>query len=197
MYRSAIAIVIATACACSAPPITPDPTGGNNDGGDGAGGNGGDSLGGSSSGGGGTSPGGFESGKRLKERYYSASDGARSHLGWRDTTLDLDCEFGKASDGQMRCLPLAAPVAYYRDSACTEPVVYSRCGKPDYASQAVNGCGARILSVGGEYNGNAFYAPNNSNNCDGATPPPGVQFYETSGEVSSETFVAATVQVEQ
>lgn len=66
-------------------------------------------------------------GSRLKIRWLDGPDGQRSFEGFYDTQLKVPCFFLKASDGELRCLPLAhlldAALSDWADSACSTPVV--------------------------------------------------------------------------
>lgn len=66
---------------------------------------------------------GDHSGSRLKRRLFVTADGFAHQVGWHDTTLDFDCEFMTAGDGQIRCGPTQyESVRLFRDTACTDPV---------------------------------------------------------------------------
>jgi hypothetical protein len=72
-------------------------------------------------------------GSRLKANYYAGSDGSQQFLAtFHDTMRNEDCAFSTASDGTIRCLPIAGGASgatvseysvYYADAACTQPVV--------------------------------------------------------------------------
>src|SRR5690349_19903368 len=70
-----------------------------------------------------SSIGGAQDGARLKVRSVTTPDGAIVPLGWRDSTLGLDCAFEVASDGKLRCLPMTPfySSGKYADAACTIP----------------------------------------------------------------------------
>jgi hypothetical protein len=76
------------------------------------------------------------SGSRLKAKWYVGSDGARQFAGWHDSQLNVDCDFGQASDGTIRCLPPPAGVTigtqgYFSDAGCTQMLgVTDGCGHP-------------------------------------------------------------------
>ena len=87
-------------------------------------------------------------GSRLKANYYEGSDGSQQFLStFHDAQRSEDCAFATASDGTIRCLPVAnvRPGAspsvygvYYGDAACTMPIVaVSTCAgntAPKYVS---------------------------------------------------------------
>ncbi len=85
------------------------------------------------------------SGTRLKAKHLSATDGSKQfNYSWRDSPRNEDCQFMRASDGKLRCLPNQyAWAQYFADSACTKPVAttLTSCGAPPYLITYVsNGC---------------------------------------------------------
>ncbi len=194
-------LVLAAACSDE---IGPDPSGGtgastaNSMGGtDAAGGAGGNADGGSSSSGGSTPGGGFESGGRLKARTLVGSDGARSPAGWVDSALSVECQWGKASDGQTRCLPSNHAIAtYYADAACTVPVLLTSCGSPTHVYVPTDSCNSsfRVYPVTGSYSG-AYHQRLDASTCIQVNTTTGA--LTTGAEMSPEAFVAATVEIEQ
>lgn len=94
----------------------------------------------------------YQSGTRLKANYLSGPDGSRQFVGWHDSLTGVDCEYGTASDGMMRCLPTGGQLAGYADAACTQAVasVPKGCAAPAFAKQPtppVNGCGPTTLHL--------------------------------------------------
>lgn len=70
------------------------------------------------------------SGSRLKARYYRGADGSRLvNLGPWDGERDEACNFGKASDGKLRCLPSGAGSSVFRDDGCSVPAFDVGCAK--------------------------------------------------------------------
>lgn len=68
-----------------------------------------------------------QSGSRIVAKTLVGSDGSRQFVGWRDSTLGVDCAFATASDGRTRCLPGApasgwTPAIIYGDAACSVAV---------------------------------------------------------------------------
>jgi hypothetical protein len=55
-------------------------------------------------------------------------DGAAAFVRWHDTEVGVDCSFMHDEAGRWRCLPTGANVVF-RDAACTEAVLLSRCGE--------------------------------------------------------------------
>jgi hypothetical protein len=72
----------------------------------------------------------FTAGTRLAGRYAVSPNGARQYRGPYDTMLKRPCQFARAEDGKVRCLPLA-PAALdldggelmFRDPGCTEALL--------------------------------------------------------------------------
>lgn len=63
----------------------------------------------------------YQSGSRLRARLLDAGGGAVRFVGWRDTTLGLDCTV-RATDHGYRCVPDGETRApSFSDAACTEP----------------------------------------------------------------------------
>ena len=51
--------------------------------------------------------------------------------GWHDTMSDVDCTFTLATDGKMRCLPLASKATIlFTDDACKSPTVVAVLSEP-------------------------------------------------------------------
>jgi hypothetical protein len=72
-----------------------------------------------------------QSGTRLKVQYYVGADGSKQAAGMFDSQLNVQCYFGKASDGKTRCLPVPAaqpPLvtiytgSYFADANCSQPL---------------------------------------------------------------------------
>ncbi len=64
------------------------------------------------------------SGSRLRvERYEPAEGGPAMYRDVFDTEIDDVCAFTLATDGRWRCLPQRGTLVYYRDGACTQPIV--------------------------------------------------------------------------
>jgi hypothetical protein len=163
----------------------------------------------------------YQSGSRLKAKYYAGSDGSKEFVGWYDSMLSLDCIFLQASDNTTRCLPAyyslggAAGAAStlveassYADAACTQ-LVYSitTCaGSPQYiletVSQTMDGsaCTAytfyRVLLRGSPVTLTQTFSKT-ATGCSAATTftAPST-FYSVGNEVSPSNFVQATTQTE-
>lgn len=73
------------------------------------------------------------SGSRIVARRGHTADGARVLIGWHDELLDIDCDFVTATDGRMRCLPIAqaATVSYFADEWCSVQAVVLPCPPGD------------------------------------------------------------------
>lgn len=112
----------------------------------------------------------FVSGSRLKVRKIVGGDGSEQQLGFRDTTLNLDCTFQRAEDGSQRCLPEAAASKsagdpqFWLDAACTVPVIQvANCGRPEYLRVVADQCaGNAAIWTTKDYTGPVFVgtAPN-------------------------------------
>lgn len=62
----------------------------------------------------------FRDGTRLKRVRMRAEGALDFLLNWYDTELDIECTFQKATDGELRCLPiLNAGSLIYLDASCT------------------------------------------------------------------------------
>ena len=89
----------------------------------------------------------YQSGTRIEARVVTTPDGAKALFGWRDTLLDMNCQFGNTADGTVRCVPASvAKLGYYSDSACTIPVAYyskeTSCLTDTPTHASLNGVGA-------------------------------------------------------
>ena len=148
-----------------------------------------------------------QSGSRIKMNVLSTPDGARSFTGWRDTLLDLDCNFQLAGDSVTRCLPVTdtfhvSSSPYFADAACSIPVATrSGCTGPEprhilrSPDQAICGAGGfRVFQAGAKYT--TVYARNGASGCLAATPTPPVSYYALGAEVDPSTFQSATAAVE-
>ncbi|MBM4363719.1 MAG: hypothetical protein FJ104_13645 [Deltaproteobacteria bacterium] len=81
------------------------------------------------------------SGTRLKSKYIAGADGSRlvEPDVLFDSQLGVDCRFGKAADGAVRCVPadvtgggwLGAP--FFKDDACTDGVTFVAAPPPGCA----------------------------------------------------------------
>jgi hypothetical protein len=71
-------------------------------------------------------------GGRLVPAFVATSSTGALTRGWHDNEKNLDCVFGKASDGKLRCLPTAPKgILFYTDGACSSPsrvVTYAEAG---------------------------------------------------------------------
>jgi len=82
----------------------------------------------------------FESGSRLQARSIGPSGGAdRVFAYFEDSDLGVPCAFRLATDGILRCLPLAdrlVETIAYVDAGCTEPAQAYACGDVRYRLEA-------------------------------------------------------------
>ncbi|MGD0680025.1 MAG: hypothetical protein ABSC94_31970 [Polyangiaceae bacterium] len=90
-----------------------------------------------------------QSGTRLKLQYYAGSDGSKQTAGMFDSQLNVQCYFGKASDGTIRCLPAPSPNTvtastqnYFADASCTQALgLTGLCSTPTVIAMSVtNNC---------------------------------------------------------
>jgi hypothetical protein len=160
------------------------------------------------------------SGGRLKSKYIAGADGSRLYEPdvLHDTTLDVDCAFGTAADGQLRCLPTLAPSAssgwgvfYYSDPQCTKPEVIlnapaAGCAadppKYIYLQDPVPYCGApaggtpmHIYPVGaliGAFPAGAYVINGGECKTPQGYPQGNFIFYELGNELPASTFAAGT-----
>ena len=91
------------------------------------------------------------SGTRIRARVQTTPDGAKAHLGWHDSMLNVDCGFQRAADDTERCLPAGGANiggSFWGDAACSVPLASGSpgCATPTYATNeltttclAVNG----------------------------------------------------------
>jgi hypothetical protein len=169
-----------------------------------------------------------QSGSRLKRKFFLGDDGAREYEHWIDTaagtvssirnlwydaTRDEDCATQRASDGQLRCLPVDASFSFeavYADPACTQPLLELKAGPagcplhvPRYGrTMEFSGCPSdgfklRYFAVGALAGpGTQVYRMNGAA-CTGPTGlDPTVTTYELGPEVAPSEFVGLTPSVE-
>jgi hypothetical protein len=175
---------------CSDETIGPDPdtttSSGNSMGGDGAGAN---------------SAGlGYENGTRLVARNMVAADGASQFWGWYDSELKIECNFGKAEDGETRCLPSGPQTfegtlgARYSDAGCTQLVVTagpSCAPKPTHANK-YDACGQnRTVYAIGDNVGTVYQGT--PGDCTASGPSDSV-YYEVGAKLPASGFVSAVVE---
>ena len=80
---------------------------------------------------------GGKSGSRLLAERWTSSDGTSSFAGWYDSELDTRCEWKRAADGTLRCIPNELYPSYFADSACTRRAYTGGAGcTPKYAGAA-------------------------------------------------------------
>jgi hypothetical protein len=96
---------------------------------------------------------GVVSGSRLRAMFYDGGGGALRLRGWFDSELGTQCNFLRARDGQMRCLP--SPLAMFADTACAMPV-WRTVGcepTPRYVTAFVPGPASVVYALGEPYTG--------------------------------------------
>ena len=125
----------------------------------------------------------------VSEKVLVATDGARQHLSFQDTTRHADCTFQLMGDGVTRCLPEAptGPV-YYSDAECAKPALVNYypgsmpCAKSTetnlWIASSLETCGGRraVYSLidytgpGPDGNSEIYQYSNNSGPGPSATP---------------------------
>lgn len=154
---------------------------------------------------------GWESGSRLKAKYYQATDGSKQAFGWHDSQLNFDCVFGPTTDGKTRCVPLSGAVAsvgnYFLDAGCSVPVALSPigCASGNYAASVFTGqvCanGWSLNETFTYYGVGAKLSPampffGKPGSCAQTPVPETFDAYTTTGVVPPSTFVEAVEKVE-
>src|SRR5690606_31668279 len=68
----------------------------------------------------------YENGSRLRAvSLGEIGSSARRLMAWYDTELETECSFGRAEDGELRCLPARQSLAAgFLDAECMEPAYY-------------------------------------------------------------------------
>ena len=143
-------------------------------------------------------------GARLIERRYAIADGYGYRISLYDTELGTDCTFGLASDGELRCLPVAGPGmrisgAYFTDRSCRIPLVSDAQGCPSEfvsSSESPDGCSPALSTVyrrGARYTGSVYYTPAT---CTLATRPSdfGLTFYQRGEMIEPAAMVLGTLE---
>ncbi len=164
-----------------------------------------------------------ESGTRLKAKFTLGSDGSKLFEPevMHDTQLDVDCNFRKAADGQLRCLPLAGVASFdgwgllfFKDDQCTQPyaaVVEAGMGcdgnplpymvsviPPAACATSNNELASRVYEVGAEITVSwTPYTLNGNGDCVQAQggPLPDPPKYDLT-EVPASSFVSASPGVD-
>lgn len=140
------------------------------------------------------------SGSRIKVKAFSTADGARGIAGWYDSMLKIDCAFGVAPDGKLRCLPtsVATVASYYADSGCSTALAVSGCGQAPPPYGWIPGSGASCSS--GQYvqltpHQGVLYV-GSPTNCAPTDPISTLQFFRTVAVVAPSIFAEGTVDVQ-
>jgi hypothetical protein len=155
----------------------------------------------------------YQSGSRLKAKYYAGADGSKQFLGWHDATLDLDCTFQPTADGWVRCIPTwtgfggnVTPYTAFSDSGCSQRVALaggSFCSTPTWASWTDPGSacgpgGAHLAKMGTvlTHAPAQLYSLQPDGSCAGSAVPSGETVFSLLPESAPSTFVQATIQTE-
>lgn len=151
-------------------------------------------------------PAGWESGSRLRARYYDGGDGSRAYVGFYDTALQVNCSPLKATDGVTRCLPASASVAkLYSDPSCSAPILgfIGTCSAPpsmvSLTDTSSSNCGAadyslEVWAVGAPYTGPVYLQSSSCLDIT-ASAPSSYTIYQASLEPPS-SFVVMTEGVD-
>lgn len=142
----------------------------------------------------------FTSGTRLRVRKVTGDDGSVQQLGFFDSTLNVACAFGVASDGSWRCLPTtytSVSTTLYDDAGCTKTVAVATCsGEALYAREPVgtacNGA-ATFYAVTGIHTGPVYQQVGAT--CMQATLP-GFTFHDVGAVVDVGTFAKGAESIE-
>jgi hypothetical protein len=91
-------------------------------------------------------------GARLRARVVEVAGGGEERLGWRDTALDVDCEFTEVGAAELRCLPEFTATAtttetFFADARCSIPAAALSAPFGWFEGCAVPGF-ARVQTVG-------------------------------------------------
>ena len=143
----------------------------------------------------------YASGTRLHAEVYAAGAAKLWH-DWYDTQLKVQCSFGDAEDGSVRCLPSGPSVAsasFYADAACTTKVALSdeACATPTYALSTPGGasCGKTAVStIGAPFTGPTYQM--NNGTCAPATTAPTAKFFSVGATVPPSAFVSGSMKTE-
>ncbi len=181
-------------------------TGGSTGGGTG-GGSGGGAGGGSGGGAGGGSAGSdlAQSGSRLKIRWATSADGQTMVIGYRDTQLNVDCNFQRTADGALHCLPYGAVgtslvPSYFADASCTQAVVYTSltyCAPPTLAEALDSSvCPVRyhLFQLGAEsHPAKIYYRSSSGTGCASMTVSASMHVHPLAAEITAAAYVKADV----
>ncbi|HEV8247188.1 MAG TPA: hypothetical protein VGP93_15530 [Polyangiaceae bacterium] len=140
---------------------------------------------------------GYLSGSRLRAG-VDLADQAKSFTHWRDTTLNVDCEFRTASDGATRCMPMSNGYIEFGDAACTTRVAVFYPDTPvtpyivDPAPTFTCGMGDPYRATGATVSISKLYYDNNGTCMQDADPQPGMTMVELGDVVDPTTFAEAS-----
>lgn len=153
-----------------------------------------------------------QDGSRLKAVWLVGEDGSRQFSGWRDAQLVLPCEFLRASDDEVRCLPHTPfdnqeGLISYSDPACSVAVAWRPwpfCGDTEYFLELVkppacgDASGPLARRVVRKYLQQValleVYYAQPGGVCQGPSPPYPYPYFTLGQPVTPTTFVAATSQ---
>lgn len=140
----------------------------------------------------------FGSGTRLEARYYAAAGMPKAFAGFFDSKLGVWCDFLRASDDKLRCLPrtTASSLASFGDAQCKKQVrqVSHACatGAGGYFREQLE-CADKVAVHAGETYSGALYGGSAANctKVDATTSPDSVLI---SDELAPSNFVAGELR---
>jgi hypothetical protein len=147
------------------------------------------------------------SGSRLKGRWQVGADGSRQFIGWYDSERKEECQYMLASDGKMRCLPMASAhtiqpsASSYQDAECTKLGVMNPPCNPRYfainkTSELCGKTAVQIYNVGASFQVAGTMYQKAGGQCV-KFPVTGAATISVLGdEVPASAFVAADVQIQ-
>ncbi|WP_338867282.1 hypothetical protein [Myxococcus stipitatus] len=134
----------------------------------------------------------------LTVHFIEGEDGSAQLHHLQDTTRNTACNFQKASDSKVRCLPSGTTTAAGNaavasvNSTCTEPAFYSTCGTPKFAvtfERDQCGPGAKVYEAGAKVT--QIYGSTGGGSCQPQMQTPGMSYYRSGTEIPASNFVEA------
>jgi hypothetical protein len=99
----------------------------------------------------------YQSGTRLKARFYKGTEGTLIFDSMYDSMLDVRCSPLTTADGKLRCAPQLVGWSYsfdfFSDPSCTQPLVdaYLPCNSAPYTATLINGSCLSGFTNGGQF----------------------------------------------
>jgi hypothetical protein len=136
----------------------------------------------------------FKSGTRLRARVDDGGGEAVALAALHDSTLDVDCTFTLASDGEWRCLPSRILTALYLDENCTQMVVR---GDVDWEHDVCQAQSSQLITQAGNVDPVCRERTTSLVYRVGAGLPDGVAFYKDGTGCSSWGTQRCLYEVEE